>query len=159
MNNLITWNSNKITKMPIVQTYPEDFVDIAKEECLKRQLLEKIASASKKYQVSTRRLIVRFQWQIWYVMDREFETLFTLAYLIIGIGRWWYWIRLIVWYWCFLWWWNVISEADKWSKGIQIGWIRISGGKNSWYTPWEGMFMISCSSVDIFFNSGMMIQY
>jgi len=38
--------------MPIVQTYPEDFVDIAKEECLKRQLLEKIASASKKYQES-----------------------------------------------------------------------------------------------------------
>ena len=45
--------------MPIVQTYPEDFVDIAKEECLKRQLLEKIASASKKYQVSPRRFIVR----------------------------------------------------------------------------------------------------
>jgi len=44
--------------MPIVQTYPEDFVDIAKEECLKRQLLEKIASASKKYQVSPRRLIL-----------------------------------------------------------------------------------------------------
>ena len=45
--------------MPIVQTYPEDFVDIAKEECLKRQLLEKIASASKKYQVSPRRLMAR----------------------------------------------------------------------------------------------------
>ena len=44
--------------MPIVQTYPEDFVDIAKEECLKRQLLEKIASASKKYQVSPRGLLI-----------------------------------------------------------------------------------------------------
>ena len=31
--------------MPIVQTYPDDFGDNAKEEYLKRQLLEKIASA------------------------------------------------------------------------------------------------------------------
>ena len=37
--------------MPIVQTYPDDFGDNSKEEYLKRQLLEKIASA--KYEVRT----------------------------------------------------------------------------------------------------------
>ena len=32
--------------MPIVQTYQDDFSDNSREEILKRQLLEKIASAN-----------------------------------------------------------------------------------------------------------------
>ena len=46
LNILINYFIKHINnKMPIVQTYPDDFGDNAKEEYLKRQLLEKIASA------------------------------------------------------------------------------------------------------------------
>ena len=38
--------------MPIVQTYQNDYGDNSKEEFLKRQLLDKIASASTKCEVS-----------------------------------------------------------------------------------------------------------
>ena len=56
--------------MPIVQTYPDDFGDNSKEEYLKRQLLEKIASA--KYEVRT---------------DFQFTTTFNRVKKFIYLSR------------------------------------------------------------------------